>query len=193
LVLTNAQLQTLKTDIAADPVLNALPRNGDGYFATAAAYNALVSPNFFVFRTNVPVDEIQDQIVWANFTPNVTDFSTGFGTTVAYSNAALLCQGKQFNLQMLMTRTNNLINASKQKIRDGLQDALTNIPSGNNGNARQGGWASVQTILARLATRGEKLFANTGGGNGSTALLAATMVVEGLISAADVERARELP
>src|SRR4051812_20994559 len=104
--LTSAQLATLKADIQADPTLNAMPRTPDGYFDIAAAYN-VVTANFFVYRTNVPVQDIYDQIVWANLTP--ADAPDG---TQLWLNRAMQCQGKQFNVQIIL-QGQTTINAAK--------------------------------------------------------------------------------
>lgn len=182
--MTPAQLSALKADIAADPVLNAQPQNSDGAFAIAQAYNLTASPNFFVWRTNMPTTEAMDAITWANLTPNAAP-----DATVTYTNISLACQCRQFNVQtMLMGRAQ--IDASKAKIRNGLQDALTNIPSGNNGNLRDGGWTALQAAMARQATRAEKLLADASVGNGSTRPLAATLTFEGALSVDDVLQAR---
>lgn len=181
--MTSAQLATLKADILADGALNAFPNNSDGASAIAAVYNTIASPNFFVYRIDVPPQDIYDQVVWANLTP--TDAPD---TTTQWQNRSLSCQGKQFNLQILV-QGQTRINASKANIRAGLQDALTNVPSGISGAPVSAGWVGVRdNALARKATRVEKLFAT--GGNGSTAALAGTMGVEGVLTWQDVDTAR---
>jgi hypothetical protein len=50
--------------------------------------------------------------------------------------------------------------------------------------------AQLSAVLARKATRVEKLFANVAGGNGGTAVAAATMVLEGTIGFVDIGQAR---
>lgn len=183
--LAPAQLATLKADILADGVLNQITRNADGFAQIAAAYNAVAAGPFQVFRTNVPVQDIYDQISWAKLTP--TDVPDG---TQAWANRSLACQGKQFNTQIIL-QGQTVINAAKANVRAGLQDALTNVPSGVAGAAVSAGWNQIRdNALARSATRLEKLFANTAGGqNGTTAALAATMAVEGSVSPANIEQA----
>jgi hypothetical protein len=188
MALTTAQVQILKADIAADPTLSAKPHNGDGAFDVAAAYNLDASPAYYVWRTEVPVNDIFDAVTWANFTP--ADAPDG---TVAWSNRSLACQGKQFNLQtMLGGRT--LVDASKTNIRAGLNDATTLLPSGAGGVTRSGGWAAILPVLSRKARRIEKLFAvDDGAGIGNTTSDprgASTnpdrMTFEGTITPADV-------
>lgn len=183
--LTAAQLATLKSTIQADSVLLALrttPGGADGNQAIADAFN-VVDNAFFVYRTNVPVLDIFDQITWANFTPPIAD---PIDATAAYLNRCVACQGKQFNIQIIL-QGQSTINASKANVRAGLQDALTNVPGGVAGALVSAGWVSVRdNALARKATRGEKLFAT---GNGTTAALAATMAVEGAMTGANIEAA----
>lgn len=185
--LSAAQLQTLKTAIAADPTLSSKPPGPDGNYAIAAAMNLTAAPDFFVWATSVPVQAVYDAIAWANLTP--ADAADG---TQTWANRALVCQGKQLNLQMLL-QGQNTINGAKTNVRAGLQDALTNIPSGVSGAMQAANWVAVRTALARRATRAEKLFADTAIGNGGTAATAALMVFEGSVSADQVDAARALP
>lgn len=57
-MLTTGQLQALKADILADPVLAALPMNSDGAWEIAAQYNLPATPEWLVWKTNVDPDEI---------------------------------------------------------------------------------------------------------------------------------------
>lgn len=180
MTLTSAQLTTLAADIAADGALAAQPLNSDGAFAIAAAYNATASPDYYVWNPRVDVQDIEDAVVWANFTPQ--DAPDG---TATWTNRALACQGKQFNLQLMIAGKTTL-DATKPGKRTGLQDALTSIPSGASGANKTGGWNAVQLVLSRKATRGEKLFATGTGSQASPA----TMAVVGQITLADVQAAR---
>ena len=171
-MLTPAQRQTLKTAIQADPTANTLFVDGnlDGL---AEHLNALASPAFHVWNPSTPVDAINDQIIGANLTP------TGGGTLdTAAVVRALVCQSKQLSLNTLLVGRET-VNASKPRIRGTLQDALTDIPSGNNGNLRQGGWTQVQIAMTRQATRFERVFANTTDGNGAANTTPALLVVIG--------------
>lgn len=179
MALTSAQQATLKTDIQADPAFNGLPPNSDSAFLIAAAYNVLASPAFYVYRTNIPVTEVFDKIIWANLTP--VDTPDG---TQTWMNRALACQGKQFNIQTMLVGQ-SVINASKANWRAGMQDALTNVPSGVSGNTLAAGWVGLRDSLYRQASRIEKLFAT---GTGSTAS-PATMAFEGTIVYQDVSQA----
>lgn len=66
MVLSSAQLTTIKNDIANTPALAAFPNNSDGNFAIAALYNATASPAFVVWRTNVMVKELNAVFVWVD-------------------------------------------------------------------------------------------------------------------------------
>jgi len=155
--------------------------------AVAACLN-VVLPAFWVYRTDIPVAEVFDAIIWANLTPS--DFvptDTALNNAI-YQSRQLVCQTKQMNLQTLVMGQ-AVLDGSKANIRSGLSDALTNIPSGASGALRSAGWTTVRdTVLARAATRAEKLYAT--GGNGSTPALAATLTFEGAITAQDIQAAR---
>jgi len=65
-MLTPQQLTQLKANILADPALANKPMNSDGDFEIAAAYNTIVTPTFWVWRTNLPVDEVmQNGFDWS--------------------------------------------------------------------------------------------------------------------------------
>lgn len=178
--LTPQQLAILKADILANPDLNNQPNNGDGNFEISRLYGLPASPDFYAYRRNIPTSELFDKIDFAKLTPNEMP-----NDTQAWANRSLCCQGKQFNLQLILDR--QLIDATRSQTRATLQDALTNIPSGASG-ATVSGWPPVRDSLYERATRGEKLFAT---GTGSTAQ-PATRVVYGNISAQDIETARNL-
>lgn len=189
--LSPAQLTTLRADIIADPVLNAKSLSDDGANDIMLAYNAPAAPAFNVFRTNVPIVDIRDKVTWQNFTP-----ADAPDATVIWTNRALECQGKQFNLQLLFG-TGLTFDASKINLRAGLNDATTNIPAGAGGAAVSGGWNNILPILRRLATRAEHLFAGQTSGVGVTGTdpLGATtnpalMGFEGAVTLDDVKAAR---
>ena len=179
--LTSDQLIALKADILANNDLSSQPNNGDGNFEISRLYGLPASPDFYAYRRNIPSTEIFDKIDFAKLTP--ADSPDG---TQTWANRSLCCQGKQFNLQLILDRS--IIDATKTQTRSSLQDALTNIPSGANG-ATLSAWVPVRDSLYEKASRGEKLFAT---GVGSTAS-PATRVVYGTISAQDIETARNLP
>lgn len=150
-MLTNPQIQTLKAAIAADATAATMFADGN-LQGLADLFNA-DHASFVVWRSSLPTEDLFDAIVWANFTP-----SPAPDGTAAWTNRALACQGKQFNVQTMLVGRSTL-NPSNKRTRDGLQDALSDIPSGTNGNVKQGGWANVLPLLHRKATRFEALFA----------------------------------
>lgn len=175
--LTPAQRTTLKAAIVADNPANVLYVAGD-LSGLAAYYNTTASPNFYVYRTAVPVQDINDNVTWANFTPADAPDSTQL-----WLNRATAAQGKQFNLQTLLLSAGGFLNATKANVRQALTDALTNLPTGAGGALVSGGWGTVRdNALARVASRLEKVFATTTvQQDGSTAAKVATMAVEGPI------------
>ncbi len=175
--LTPAQRTTLKAAIVADNPANVLYVAGD-LSGLAAYYNTTASPNFYVYRTAVPVQDINDNVNWANFTPADAPDSTQL-----WLNRATAAQGKQFNLQTLLLSAGGFLNATKANVRQALTDALTNLPTGAGGALVSGGWGTVRdNALARVGSRLEKLFATTTvQQDGTTAAKAATMAVEGPI------------
>lgn len=189
-MLTPAQKTALKNFIAADNTLNAFANDESGAFAIAALMDVAASPDFFVYRPNVPVHDIYDQVQWSKLTPaDAVPTDTALNAAV-WQARSLACQGKQFNLQT-MVMGQQTINASKSNVRAGLQDALTNVPSAASGVTQAAGWVGVRdNALARKATRTEKLFADTAGGNGAAAATAAVLVIEGKLSIADIVDAR---
>lgn len=172
------QKATILADINAQPDLV-----GKQDTAIAALYNLPASPTFNVYRTSVPVQEINDAITWANFTP-----ADAPDTTQLWLNRATAAQGKQFNLQTLLIGAQGSVNASKPNVRAGIQDATTNLPTGTGGASVSGGWVAIRdNVLARAATRLEKLLATTTvQQDGSTAAKAATLTFEGAITAQTV-------
>lgn len=201
MALSSAQKATLKAAIAANTTvpggtsiynatpINQIPNNSDGNQAIAEWYNTTAVPDFFVWNSQAPIASVFDNVVWANLTP--TDPPDG---TQAWANRSLACQGKQFNLQTILIGAQGVINGTKANIRAGLQDALTSVPSAAGGTTQAAGWTNVRDKgLARKATRAEKLFADTTGGNGSTGQTSAMPVLDGPLSAGDVDAARNLP
>ena len=119
--LTNPQLTTLKANI------NSLFPGSTDYDAIAAHYNTVGSVD--VWRTDASVSAIYDAITWSAYTP--TDTPDG---TAIYTNRLLVIQVKQMNIQgMLIGR--ETINASRNRVREGLNDSVIGIPSGASGAA----------------------------------------------------------
>lgn len=183
-MLTSQQAVVLKAAILANPVLSAFPLTADGFLNLRDALNADANPNFWVWSTNTEVQAIRAAVVWSNLTPNEAPDGTQ-----AWANRSLQCQGKQFNLQMIIPFAGTFSGVDAN-IRNGLQDALQGVRSGAGGAVQDAGWAAVRNTLARKAKFVEQIFANTSGGDGSTRALSATMTFEGFLTAADIETAR---
>lgn len=174
--MTNEQLVVLKAAILADASIASLVAAG----ATGAIAEYLRGDSaFVVWRSQTAASEIFNAITWAAMTP--TDAADG---TQQWLNRAMLCQAKQLNLQILL-QGNPYIASSKQKIRDGFQDALTAVPSGAGGATQTAGWTAVRLAMQRFASRFEQIFAT---GTGSAAA-PGTLVVEGACSDYDVVQA----
>lgn len=164
-----------------------------GFDQVCADLLNVVDPAFNVYRTAIPVAEVFDAVTWANFTPSDAVPTADALSNALFQSRQIACQTKQMNVQtMLMGQTT--VNGSKPNIRAGLQDALTNLPSGANGALRSAGWVTVRdTVLTRPATRAEKLYADKTNGNGGTKTTAAVLTFEGTLSAGDIQGARNLP
>lgn len=164
--MTDSELIALKAAILADANLTTLVAEG----ATGAIAEYLRSySTFVVWRTITPVSDISDAITWANMTP--TDAPDG---TATYTNRALFSQAKQISLQT-MVQGQQSISSAKANVRAGLQDALTNLPTGAGGASQSAGWTSVRLAMQRKASLFEQIFAT---GIGTTAS-PGTLVLEG--------------
>ncbi len=182
--LTPAQLTTLRTAIDSDPTWAAYPKSADGYIDLSRKLNELAVPNFWVWSTTADVGKVRAAVVWANLTPqDVPD------TTQQWANRSLQCQGKQFNLQMMIPMVGT-VDGSDPEYRAGLQDALRGVRSGAAGAVQDAGWAAVRNALARQATAGEMILADTTNGTGATKATAATMTFEGALTDVDIAAAR---
>lgn len=181
--LTTAQKQTLKAAILAETntAFVAL-RNANDEQGMADFYNA--QSTFVVWQTSVAIDTITDAIDWARMTPAQAIPATGTDAILQWQARALMCQGKQFNLQNLLIGKQSIA-ASRANIRAALQDCLTALPSTAAGTNQSAGWTAVQASMQRTCTVGERLFAT---GTGTTAT-PGSLVVEGTVSAQDISDA----
>ena len=163
MALTSAQLLTLKAEILADPVLAALPNNPDGDFEIAAQLNALAVPDFFVWRTNVPLDEIM---------VNGFDWTRVDNLTV----------GKARIWEWMVALGH--INPSQANVRAGVLAVFTTASD-------LGNRVAVFGHCQRQATRAEKVLAvGTGTTTTDQGVGPATMGFEGNLSYVDVQNAR---
>lgn len=178
--MTPAQNAIIKAYIQSVPELNNAPTDGDGLGLIRDALNAQASPAFYVWRSSTPAADIGNAVVWSALTPLDSP-----DATVIYTNRALLCQAKQINIQTLIQGRDSVA-SNKPSIRSGLQDALTNIPSGASGASLGGGWNAVKTAMTRTTSVLEHLLA-TGTG---TAATPADLGFEGNIDNNGVDTAR---
>jgi len=148
MALTSAQLVTLKADIAANTNttttypgvqikdLNLL--NGDHADAIAKWYNTTASPDFVVWRSNVPISEV--------------------GKSFNGTELAGLTTGNQTRLQTLALYFADGVNPSLADVRSFFDDVF----SGAGGTTTR---ANLAVTWKRLANRVEKVLAS---GTGTT-------------------------
>jgi hypothetical protein len=152
--LSAAQLVALKNDIAADPVLNAQPRNSDGADAVAKAYNLPATPDFWVWRSSVSLDEYVNSVS--------VDGTTFSWTGTGYITRA---QGER-DAWVAMFQATGSANPSLANVRQ----AVADIFSGNTAPA-PANRTHLLTISRRKASRAEKLFATGTGSTGTPATM----------------------
>jgi hypothetical protein len=143
MALTTAQLQALKAAINADGALAALPHNDDAAFTIAAAFNALASPAFIVWRTNIPTKDVRKVVVW-------TEMNGIAQVPLMNWYSGILANG--------------IVDASDANVRQGIAD----IFAGPGAAATR---TALVAMAKRSATRAEKLFATGTGSDGSPAVM----------------------
>ena len=177
--MTPQQLTTLKAAIAAETNPEfVLLRNSGATGAMADWYNG--NSTFYAWRPTTSADDIVNAISWSSLTP--TDPASG---TAAALVRAVICQGKQLNLQILLQGRQSPVPTGKNDIRKALSDALQNVPAGTAGALLDAGCLGnnkVKAAITRPATRGEKLFA---GGTGTEAQ-PGSLAFEGGVSNEDI-------
>lgn len=162
MVLTTAQLQTIKAHILASPDMSTKQPNEDGAFAIRDLFSLIAVPDFFVWRTDVTRASLYND-------------TSGDGTTwdwTIYKGQSATEQGAW--TQMFM---GDRADFSKVNLRAG----IAKIFGANNANNTH-----CLAMGRRQATRIEKLLAS---GTGSTAS-PATMTGEGLITIQQIVDAR---
>lgn len=176
---TDAQLQTLKTAINAGisaPITAAAQSRND----TELARLLNEASTFYVWRTVVNTEDILEAVNWASFTP--TDSPDG---TPLYSQRQFNCQLKRDNMRVLLERAT--LPTGRLNIRQALTDALLNVPAGAGGATVDAGWlgaGKTKSVISRVATVCEKVFATGAGTSGTPGVL----VAEGPINIDDVGR-----
>ena len=152
--LTPAQLLTLKSDMLGASNATLAPLIAANDTSLIAAYYAGQHPSTRVWREDCTPAQVHAVIVWANLTP--VDNADG---TALYTNRTQICLIKQANLQMMLTPGGGaFLPAAVQTYRDGMQDALTGIPSAVGGTKQGAGFNAVENAMRRLGSRLEVLF-----------------------------------
>lgn len=166
--LTVPQLDVLAADIAAQPILAALPKNSDSAVLIADVYNAIASPVYWVYKTSLREDEVYEQ-------------TSSDGTTWSWTT---------FMAQTVTERETWALMFRRGTINPALPQARTGITQIFGGST-----APVVTqrthltaLFRRRATVGEKLLIVPASGAGTTAS-PATMGFEGALRGWDVEQA----
>ena len=163
-MLTPEQYAALKADINNTPALASLPNNSDGAFAIRAHYTQAGSPDFFVYRTSVPVatEIMRNGFDWTR----VDNLTVGKSRIWEYMTAA------------------GVIDPSQANVRAGIIAVFVTA-------ADEGMRLAIFNHCQRKANRAEKLFA-TGGGTTVTeqGTGPATMTFEGALLLDDIIAAR---
>jgi hypothetical protein len=143
-MLTTQQLATMKADILANPDLNSKPNNSDGAFEIARLYNLDAAPNFTVWKTNVPINDV--------------------GKKFNGTELAGLTTGNQTRLQTLAMYLAGGVNPTLPDCRQFFDDVF----SGAGGATTR---ANLLALWKRLASRVEKLYATGTGTDPAPATL----------------------
>jgi len=128
------RLQALQTFVAANPTTSPLflqPEITPENIATIVTFLNTETTDK-VWKWAVPVDEIMDTVIYANFTPPNPSASVTALAAANIQNWIQQCGLKQMNLQNILVGANasGAINTRRKNIRDGLKDCLSQIPSG---------------------------------------------------------------
>lgn len=189
--LTNPQKTALKAAILAAGGAIAAAFNAGESAQVADLCNAPTSPAVKVWRTDAPSGDILDAIDWTRYTPNTVPSGADTPAVAAlFLNRAMLIQTKQMNLQTMTRR--DVLDCSKAGTRNGLSDAVTNIPAGNNGNMVSAGgtspdqWGNVAAACQRTATFAEAALKAAQDAT-TNAQTAGRMLFEGQVSVQDID------
>lgn len=165
-MLSLSQRQAIKAVIDGDPALSSQPNNSDGAFAIAAALNQLASPDWIVWRTAVPQDEIM---------------LNGFDWTRVDN----LGVGKARVWEWMFDNDNRSINPSKPNIRAGIEAVWVGTA------ADLAVRAAVYVHCKTKATRAQKALSTGTGTDATPATMDADISEDWQISYQDVEQARQ--
>lgn len=169
-VLTPNQLATLKADILADPAFATLKNSPDGRYAIAVAYNAVASPDFWVWKSYLTKSD-------------AVNSTSADGTTFNWTGNGFISRSlNEIAAWENLWNTSGAVNPSLAQVRAGFAAIFTGA-----GNAAAN-LTHLQAMARRKATRAEKLFSSGTGSSGTPA----TMGFEGVVAFADVDAALNL-
>lgn len=177
--MNDAQIAILRAALLADQdpaVAAAVAARNDT--ETARLYN--LPSTFVIWKKDTSKQAIFGATTWKNFTPADSPDSTAI-----YTNRALACQSRQFNIQTMMISPGETLDMSQPNTRNGIKDAVENIPSGVGGALLDAGWTAIKAVSTRFATVAEKLFATGTGTAGTPGVL----TLEGAVTTDDIGRA----
>jgi hypothetical protein len=184
-MLTTAQLQTLKADIAANnntipagqpwsgsfagTAVKLVPNTGDGNAAVAGWYNLTAATDFWVWRSSVSKDELVGS-------------TSVDGTVFSWTGAGYItrAQGERDAFTAIFSSA-GAVNPSLANVRQAFADIFSGSTAPAPANRTH-----LLTVARRKASNAEKLFAT---GTGSTAS-PAVMGFEGTITGDDVQNAQ---
>lgn len=198
--MTEAQRLTLKSFVQNDVTLN-------GHFAAgrydelATALNAAAAGPWVVWQSNVSTDLVAGIVSLSVYTPADPVPANGTTTTVTnnqlfYQNNAFACQLKQANILTLAFGAARTLVTAKTNVRQALNDALTNVPSGASAALQDAGWlgaGKVRLSIQRNASVAEKTLSSGTGTQATPADLGVVDAInniyaEGTIVAGDIGR-----
>jgi hypothetical protein len=196
--MTPSQLTALRAAIDSTPAWAAFPNTTDGHIDLAALLNKQAAPDFFVWRTNVPVSQILGAVDQSKYTPQdvISDAVADLAVLTRMQIREIRSQTKLMLFQNYVVGQ-GIVNCGPGVVRKGLNDAVTKVPAGVNGADVTPG-APVATLfggLRRLATEAERvLVAPADPGLDTVATVTArVMTWEGNVQASHVAAARALP
>ena len=142
--LTPAQQATIKADIIANPDLSAFPNTLDGNFEIAKLYNLQASPDYYVWKTNVALNEV--------------------GKAFNGTELAGLTTGNNSRLQTIAMYLQGGVNPSLPDNRQFFDDVF----SGASGTITR---PALNALWKRLAKRAEKVLVTGAGTSNSPSTL----------------------
>jgi len=194
MTLTPSQAAALKAAIDSTPAWAAFPNSTDGHIDLAAVLNKQAAPDFYVWRTNVPVSQVLAAVDQSKYTPQdvISDVVTDLAVLTRMQIREIRSQTKLMLFQDYVLGQ-QAMNCAPGVVRKGLLDAVSKVPAGLNGAEVTPGspLATLFGSLRRLATEGERVLCQASDPSDTTSgVTARVMTFEGNLTAADVAQAR---